>query len=689
MIKQKALKLHKRLLALLLIVAIFLGMASSFAYEKPVQAAENRENRTITLVQAQKLAIKNSKSLEKLEIQLDAKIAARASALKSIAVKEHNLRTFRWSPLLSLKFPQSPNLSQLLDFNYKPVQIQYEIDKLEHRYNDTKLAEYEKVINLYIDIVVYERRIAFNEKRLEDMEATLKKNKVKLAAGEAAKTDVDSMEKAVKTLSKSLAADSRALISAKKKMSNILKLDVTTGYKFQDPFLEAEIGRELLPDITQYTLDRDDTYYDLCIDETAAKVSVEYNYRYLMNHYSTKYTTLIAPYIEAALAGNEFNNKAFYNNYKQFVNTVNEKWEGHIWIIFFRLKKEWFQGEIDGDRFIQDDPYGAYTATLDYKDAVEARVQGEQDLRDAIVDAFDNYVTIKSAYESYIEQVAEEEEGLEKARVLNSVGDLDYTEFKEKLDSYESLQNSLLDTMQQYSQTLISFDRLTCGGISAYLGDLIGDIGSVGGGESYVDPEIAEGAHYYIDPIIHEEQFELGVYFPENHEVEVTDFELWIDNVQVGDRKPVDQTIRHLTFDLNSVNRAFIRFYNGETFVDDVDIDPLASEGPLDIIKGYVPREDAEIGEYVLALNELRNQYTLTFNMNASEGIAAYRVKDANGSFLISNNRRPIDTPLTYLNTINASMGDLVFEFFDESGVKLCEGYANTTLMKIYKKTEE
>lgn len=685
--RKKERKLHKRLLALVLIVAIFLGTVSGVIFDTQTKAVDLPK--TISLIQAKKLAIKNSKALEKLEIQLDAKMAARSSAIKSLAVREHNLRTFRWSPLLSLKFPQDPNLSQLLDFNYKPIQIQYEIDKLMHKYFDTKIAEYEKVINLYVDIVVYEKRIAFNEKRYAAMEATLRKNRAKFLLGDATKTDVESMEKALKALSKTLAADGRALLSAKRKMSNILKLDVTSRYQFQDPFLEAQIDRALLPDLIQYTLDNDDTYYDLCIDETAAKISLEYNYRYLMSHYSPKYTLLIMQYLLAALKNEEFDQKAFYNNYKKFVNTVNEKWEGHIWIIFFKLKKEWFQGEIDGDRFIQDDPYGAYTSALDYRDAVEARVQGAQDLSDAVTDAFDNYVSVKSAYESYVEQVDEEEEKLEKARILNEAGELEYVEFKEQLDSYEELQNSMLDSMKTYTQTLISFDRLTCGGISAYLGDLIGDFEAGTGGESFVDPVYAEGAYYTIKPIIQQEQFELRVFFPENYDINVTDFELWIDDVQVGKRMPVDSPVRHLTFDLYSVEKAFIRFYEEDSFVDDVEIDPLASEGPLDLIKEYVPREDPEIGDYVLAYNELRNQYTLTLNMYPNEEIAFYRIKDSNDSYLISNAVREIDKPMVYLNTINASMGDLVFEFFDESQGKLCEGYANTTLMKLYKKTEE
>ena len=48
-------------------------------------------------------------------------------------------------------------------------------------------------------------------------------------------------------------------------------------------------------------------------------------------------------------------------------------------------------------------------------------------------------------------------------------GELTFDEYDSQMESYEELQNSMLDAMKLYTTTLYSFDRLTCGGISALL----------------------------------------------------------------------------------------------------------------------------------------------------------------------------------------------------------------------------
>lgn len=642
-----------------------------------VQAAST--DTLLTLRQAKALAVANSADLEKIEIQIDGKKAALTSAIKSIAVKQKNMRTFRWTPLLSFKFPTKPDLAEASEFQFKPIQIQYEIDKLEHKLIDTVIAEHEAVNNLYVEIVVLEKSIDFNTEREDVLSETLEKNKKRLLVGDADKSEVDDMEKALKKITQKLSTDKNQLISKKKKLGKRLGIDVTTGYRFQNPFTEAALDRSILPDLINYTLERDDNYYDVCIEETSKKVSTETNYKLMKNHYPAKYMNMISSYVDAILKGEKIKANAFYKKYKEFVGVVNEKWDGKKKILFFRFPKNWFQGEIDGDRFIEDDPYTLYANAMDFQDARLSRIQAADELSQQVEDTFDNYISVRNSYVSYVEQVDDAGEALKKAKILNKAGELTYSEYKQQSDDYEELQNSMFDAMKLYSTTLYSYDRLTCGGITYYLGDLNAGYAVGGGGESYVIPEYAEGAYYYIKPIVQSNMFLFGVSIPTEFDIELTDYELWINGQLVVGRTSIDQSIRHLALDLEGVDRAFVRFYNGDEFIDDVDIDTEVYNGELKIVKEYNPRPtDKIIARYEIVRSELRDQYELTIKPEPGEdAIAFYRVKDDKGRYLLGEDLRPIEKVFKYISVVNTSLGTLTFEFFDESQTELYTGHVN------------
>lgn len=124
---------------------------------------------------------------------------------------------------------------------------------------------------------------------------------------------------------------------------------------------------------------------------------------------------------------------------------------------------------------------------------------------------------------------------------------------------------------------------------------------------SYVVAEEDDGIYYYIRTLASGTAFELGLHVPEDYDaVSVTDFELRIkegtEQVQVGERIPVDGKLKHLQLDIASVDRVFIRLYNGSEFVDDCDIEPSEYSGRLDIVTDYriEKNEDEKVGTYTV-----------------------------------------------------------------------------------------
>lgn len=650
-----------------------------------VQAAE----RLLTLDMVKKTALANSSDYEKLESELQVKEVSLKQAIKSIRLKQKNMSTFRWTPLLSFKFPEKPDLSEAYEFQFKPIEIQAEIDIVKHKMTDQMLSVYENVSNLYVDIVVLQDTISFNEDRLSSMETTLEKNRLRLKLGQATQSDIDAMEKAIKALNDKIAADKRRLEADKKKLSTAVGMDVTTGYQFENPFVDFSIQRNQLKDLIQYTLDRDENYYEVSMNATTSLISLRTNYNLMAGQYGGK-MGYISEYVNQAIAGQKINGKAFKSKYEEFLVAIDAPWQGKKRILFIRVPREWFKGQISGIRYVEDEPYALYEAALEYQDALLEKNNAKQDLTQQVEDGFNNLISLRNTYMALIEQVEDAKKQLEADAVLNRLGELTYDEYKASLDEYENMQNEMFEALALYSQALYSFDRLTCGGITALMEGTGADLNAGSGGKSYVEDEYAEGAYYYIESIIQEQEFRVGVGIPDDFDISVSHFELWCDGTRIGDRTEIDKTIRHLALATDSVSEVKLRFYDGDTFVDDCVIDPDVYSGPLQIVKGYttVSSESLEIGTYTSQTGSVTEMVTITLKPDASEQIAYYLVKNENGKYLVTSTPIPINTGFKYLPLMQGSMEQLTIEFYGEDSKLKYTGYFETGNLKLMKNPE-
>ncbi len=643
----------------------------------------------LTLKACRSLAIENSDDMDSLEDQVASKQANYESAVKAIKLKEASMKQLRWSPLLNFQLPTTPTMEQASEFEYKPIALQYEITVTQHKLQDKRFDISEKVNNLYVEIVVLQETLDFNERRLESLEEGLARNEAKLRIGQANKADVDKLTKKVDSLKSKIAADRRTLEANLKKLSKMVGFDVTTNYLFEKPFLDADIAREQLDPLILYTEDRDEAYYEACIAETTARAELTTNSKLMKKKYGGDYN-MIANYVSGALNGVEINKKAFKADYKNFLKKIDSYWEGKKRILFIKIPKLWFKGSMAGTRWIEDDPYMLYQNVLDYVSAARDKKSAQEELDQAVIDSFNNYVSVRNSYKQYIKDVDEADANLKKDEVRNRNGELSFEEYNSEMESYEELQNSMLDAMKLLSTTLYSFDRQTCGGISALLSGTDADLQTAVVGESYPEKNTADGAYYTLKTIIQKMEFELRVVIPDDFPVEITDYELWVDNILVGERNPTTKKLRHLALAVDSVTSVKIRLYNGEEFVDDCVIDPQVESGPLEITTGYdIKRRDPnQIGTYEIVTNDTTGIVEISFKMD-SEDIKKFKVLTREGKALGGDIQIEIDKPLKYITLIKQSLDDLEIEFYDASGGLANKARFDTANGVVLKKDEE
>lgn len=645
------------------------------------------------LSQTQALGLAESDDYRKVKSKIALKEVKYKEAVKSIQLKKKNMSTFRWTPLLSFKFPEKAALADEYEFIYKPLQIQSEIRVLEHQLTDVKYEVREEISNLYTEIYTYQEKISNKTARLETMEENLKRNQAKVLTGQAKQSDVDKIESSITALQSSLAADMRAFESGKSELSDLTGIDLTTGYRFENPYKEATIERSSLDQLIQATLDRSQSYYEAKQTTKLALTSVDTNYSLMQNQYGSK-MGYISSYVQQAKNGEKIKSDLFRNAYDQFLKAIDDPWQGTKRILFIKIPKEWFKGSIDGVRYVEDDPYILYTNVLEYQEALSDQKSLEKEITKSVEDVFENLVTAGNSYHSIQQQTQKAKEEMDRGKLKNQAGELEFEEYETLREAYEELQISELEALELYTTLLYSFDRLTCGAVTELLNGEEISLEQGSQGESFVADKTKPS--YYITTLAEDNLFELGIYLPEESDIQITHFELWVDNVQIGERTEIDAVIRHLELDLSQTDKTVIRLYNGDEFVADCEIDPDEYQGSLNLPDDTAGKTDSvdktdsaepETKQLLGTYKYSRNKKTglITFDIQPQEGlnIEKFRLLDAQGKAIYSDTPAEVGKGITYLAVLGNDLKNVRAELYDKDGNKLYTARLDTKSGKV------
>lgn len=645
------------------------------------------------LSQTQALGLAESDDYRKVKSKIALKEVKYKEAVKSIQLKKKNMSTFRWTPLLSFKFPEKAALADEYEFIYKPLQIQSEIRVLEHQLTDVKYEVREEISNLYTEIYTYQEKISNKTARLETMEENLKRNQAKVLTGQAKQSDVDKIESSITALQSSLVADMRAFESGKSELSDLTGIDLTTGYRFENPYKEATIERSSLDQLIQATLDRSQSYYEAKQTTKLALTSVDTNYSLMQNQYGSK-MGYISSYVQQAKNGEKIKSDLFRNAYDQFLKAIDDPWQGTKRILFIKIPKEWFKGSIDGVRYVEDDPYILYTNVLEYQEALSDQKSLEKEITKSVEEAFENLVTAGNSYHSIQQQTQKAKEEMDRGKLKNQAGELEFEEYETLREAYEELQISELEALELYTTLLYSFDRLTCGAVTELLNGEEISLEQGSQGESFVADKTKPS--YYITTLAEDNLFELGIYLPEESDIQITHFELWVDNVQIGERTEIDAVIRHLELDLSQTDKTVIRLYNGDEFVADCEIDPDEYQGSLNLPDDTAGKTDSvdktdsaepETKQLLGTYKYSRNKKTglITFDIQPQEGlnIEKFRLLDAQGKAIYSDTPAEAGKGITYLAVLGNDLENVRAELYDKDGNKLYTARLDTKSGKV------
>ncbi len=672
--------MNRRFITWLLLAAVLLH-AVFLTPPVQVEAADKR----LSLEEAQRLAIVNSEAYAKVLNKIELQEIKYATAVKSIRMKKKNMSTFRWTPLLSFKFPEKPTLADEYEWQYKPLQINCVIRELNHQLEDEKIASREEVTQVFVETYICQEKIAFYEECLTAAQDTLRRGRMQLALGEAKQADIDKMEQKVSRLTTELALQMRTFENEKKRLSKLINLDVTSGYVFLEPLVDADIPRNILEQLVQYTLENDHEYYDIKLETQLALSSFNLVRSMMEKKYGRRLNS-IQPFLQQALNGEKINSSAFKKAYNQMLKDIDSPWEGKYRILFIRFPKEWFKGAVDGSRYVEDDPYVLYTEALEYADAVREQKSAREELEQRVRDDFETLKTAQIAYTDAVRAFDEIAEDLDKGTRLNRVGSMTYEELSDIQEEYEEQQLERLELLGEYSKLLYAYDRLTCGGITAYLEGTDINMTAAQGGNSYLADEVKGTAYYYIEYAVQDNLFRLGVSIPEDYSIDITHFELYVNGEKIGDRTETTKYLEHLGLDLDYTESVTLRLYNDDELVEVCEIDPSVWQDVLEITGGYTLVRDTRtktVAVYSYEMDNRTNRATLTITKESTEPIAYYRLEDRNGNCISGDALIGINEPFSYLSLLVGDFSDIVAVFYDSSENLLYRGNFETGIARI------
>lgn len=641
--------------------------------------------------QAIKLALSNSPDISKQYNQITLKRMKYVEAVKAIKAKMKNLRSFRWTPLLSFKFPEKLDITKDYELNIKPLTLQAEISNLQHRLNDLNYEVTAKVSKAFVKVYILQEKIAFTDERLASAKTELARNQARLIAGNALQSDIDTMESSVKSLTEELSTLKKDFELEKQTLTDLINLDVTSGYRFSNPLKDAEITRDLLADIIEYTLDNDHTFFLAKADLSIAKLNLDSYESFMRGQFGSK-VDAVQNYLNLVRQGKDVDPAAYKMKYDEMLKSFDKPWDGKFKILFITFTMEWLKGQISGTRYVEEEMDVLYTASFEYLAKLKERNQAEKDLRKQVSDEYEALIKAKNSAFSLMDTVATARDALDRLVELNKLGKAEYSEVSDKQKDYQGYQMEALEALATYNELLINFDRLTCGAVTILLTGTGLETSAGEGGISYPG-ESPDKAYYYIYTDISNLIFVFGVNIPDGFEPQITDFEIWYENTQIGEKTPIEEQLRHLPLDYGETSDLTVRLYNNDEYVGECLIDTKIERGELPIKSGEKPAPEPSIkilGEYKIDTSDLQGvkMSTLTITPKQGLGLKSYRLVFGESGDILTSDIMAFEQGFSYLTLLIASLEDVKLMLYDSTEALVYSASFNTDNQTIYT-TEE
>lgn len=264
-----------------------------------------------------------------------------------------------------------------------------------------------------------------------------------------------------------------------------------------------------------------------------------------------------------------------------------------------------------------------------------------------------------------------------------------YEETHSAKDDYDMAQKEVRSTLESLNNLLAVLDRDTCGWVSQYKkGQDILNVNTTAGNSLGIPKP-----HYLIQNNIEDLQSVFTLTIPEESKISATDYELWVDDLRVGQRQAIDKPLIVLPIETTGLKTVIVKLYRDNEFVDEANFDGLETSGDLDFkvqaaknnlvaqaaeneLKKSLLAEETEevkkIGSYLLDEFDNINGVTLDrFSVkDVPNNVAFFKVYVTNGAetgYFTDDNMTPIGKEVLKLDVMFNDISKIRVVLYDSN----------------------
>lgn len=605
-----------RLISSLIIVLIVYGTLSPYC----LHAAP----KTLTLNDAVLFGINNSQGIKDTKTDITKKkIALREAkdAIKDIRRKES---TVKFSLLFNIKFPEKHGLPKEIELIMKVPTLENELMELNKKLEFETLNSRFKAESTFFDTVELMNSVNLNTNILENDKKTVKRIKVDYKKGKASKKDYDTIIKETEKQKAKLQNEIMQFENSKKKLSDILGIDVSTGYSFSNELPRIFLDRSRLSYATDFSISKD---YELFKASQATKIANR-KLQELRQIYNDRWGSKVGIIDKELSKSGPLDVNSFLDKYMTALANIEEPWLGSykISLLFFTISipKEWFKGDLDGIRYFEDQKYALFLALLDREKAKTEEEKTKKELVKKLEDAYLALKAYESAYNLSLKISQSAKEAYNSAKIQNALGKLTFTELEGIKADAENAESSIFSSLIKYNKAYSAFRFYSSNAVEKFEGNSgIITSSQFESGDSY-DSSSAEASTgsqkptWYISVPITDYKFYFGLRIPVKSGINATHFELYTsDGEQIGQRVKITETIDHLPIAFKDSEKLILKLYNKDEHIFNAEIDGSTYEGDLQLNKvtpNLLPKDDNVLGTW--DISAIDNSYTSRLSLN-------------------------------------------------------------------------
>ncbi len=561
--------MRKKICALMLIVVL-----CSTSVFSEVMAAD----RILTLEEIRTLAIENSTGVQNTKIDLVKKQIELRQAKEGIADTIKKESTIRFSLLFNIKFPEKHGMPKEIELLTKVPEIENDITILNEKKKSEALKSQTAAEQAYYDVLLAQHKEEAIVKQLEQMEQSqyVMDKQVKLA--KAKRSDLEYIQDNIISLQKEREQNIISQNEKQLKLAALLGKDDFLGCTVSEQIQQTYFDRQQLQQILNYALENDFELYQKRQNRILAEKETDVVMGIYKNVYS-KYMTEVESYIKSH-KNTKIDYEQFISRYQNTLDNIDSPWYGSyvINLIFFKIyiPKEWFKGEYSGTRYMEDEKYQLFLTLVERDKAIEEEKQAQKQLEQTIQTAYTTLKTMQSSIQQMEQNLAQNEIRYNKSLEDNKKGIVSFTELESVRQSLFQQQEALYETKIDYAKSLSTFNSQTAGYVNYFLG-----IAQSNQEEYEMGQSVMDTATWHIKNNITDYNFMFSVVVPEEYGVD--SYQLYYEDVAVGEKTPISETLTHLSVTYGDTTILTVNFYKGNQLKYTAEIEGLYYDGTLNM----------------------------------------------------------------------------------------------------------